>query len=137
VNEVTTEGAFIVAGIGYRAAVTGADIIALVRKSMAEHGIDAVSCLAVPGFKPDTDKAPAQAANALDLPLSVISEPALAHAAPHCPTTMRHPMPGVGDRSVAEACALAAAGAGGVLLGPRILGQSASCALARRAGPAP
>ena len=121
----------IVAGIGYRTSAQAADIVAAVLRAMAEYGVDAVAVLACPGFKPETDTAPVEAGRSLGLPLVAMDEPALSRAAPHCLSTMRHAMPGAGDKSVAEACALAAAGEGGELLGPRVLGGRASCALAR------
>ncbi|MEM8877840.1 MAG: cobalamin biosynthesis protein [Pseudomonadota bacterium] len=121
----------IVAGIGYRGSATASDVIAVVRKAMDEFGVDAVVGLAFPGFKPDSDNAPMEAAQSLGLPVTRVEDQALSRVAPRCLSAMRHAMPGAGDKSVAEACALAAAGEGGALLGPRVLGELASCALAR------
>lgn len=121
----------VVAGLGYRAMVTGADIVTVVRNAMRTHGVRSISGLAVPGFKPADDTAVHEAAAMLGLALIPIGESALSQAAPHCVSTMKRSAPSVGTKSVAEACAIAAAGEGGALLGPRVLGKTASCALAR------
>jgi cobalt-precorrin 5A hydrolase len=119
----------IVAGIGFRTAATAEDITALVRQVAAVAGVN-VGRLAAPAFKAE---APAltQAAERLGLELTLLSETELAAAQPLCLTRSHAAQAATGFTSVAEACALAAAGSGGRLLGPRTSNGLATCALAQ------
>jgi len=123
----------IVAGVGFRAACAAEDITALVREVAAASGV-AVDRLAAPDFKAE---APAlrRAAEMLGLKLVLASEAALAEVEPLCLTHSRVAEAATGLTSVAEACALVAAGPGARLLGPRTSNGVATCALARREGP--
>jgi cobalt-precorrin 5A hydrolase len=56
-------------------------------------------------------------------------------AEPRCPTRSDKALETTGFSSVAEAAALAAAGAGGILVLPRISSAKATCALAERGQP--
>ncbi len=120
----------IIAGLGFRAACTAEDIVALVRRVAAAAGVE-VNRLAAPAFKAE---APAlrQAAERLGLELALMSEAALAEVQPLCLTHSQAAQAAVGLASVAEACALAAAGPGARLLGPRTSNGVATCALAQR-----
>jgi len=85
--------------------------------------------LAFPAFK-SNEPALYEAARRLDLPFILVDAIALSAAQDHCATYSSHARRAVGVASVAEGCALAAAGAGGRLLLARIAGGAATCALA-------
>jgi cobalt-precorrin 5A hydrolase len=74
-----------------------------------------------------------EAAARLGLSLVMIGADALAAAQPRCPTRSEAAARAVGVGSVAEGCALAASGAGGRLLLPRVAHGGATCALAEPA----
>lgn len=115
----------IVAGFGFRSGAPPSSLRAAL--ALAQHGQPAVSALAVPH-----DKAPALAAlaEALDLPVIGVSPQALEAT----PTMTRSPasLATRSTGSVAEAAALAGAGPGAWLLGPRHISpdRMATCALA-------
>jgi cobalt-precorrin 5A hydrolase len=67
------------------------------------------------------------------VPLVYVDRPALAQAQQRCLTRSSVAERLTGFGAVAEAAALAAAGPGAQLLGPRIVLDGATCALARRA----
>lgn len=123
----------IVAGIGCRKGCAADEIVALVRRAVAEA--DAADCrftaLAAPAFKAE-EPGLRDAADALALPLLLIGEERLKAAEPLCPTRSAAAQAATGHASVAEAAALAAAGPGGRLVLPRIASAAATCALAAR-----
>jgi cobalt-precorrin 5A hydrolase len=118
----------IVAGVGFRSACTVEDLVDLVRQAAQSAGA-VVSALAVPAFKAGAPQVEPAAA-ALGLPVVVVDEDAFAAVQSRCLTRSAAALAAVGVASVAEACALAAAGPGGRLLGPRRSSVAATCALA-------
>jgi cobalt-precorrin 5A hydrolase len=118
----------IAAGVGFRAACAAEEIEALVREAERAAGY-AAEALAVPGFKAAAP-AVAEAASRLGIPVLAIDEAALAAAQADCPTSSPTALAAVGFASVAEACALAAAGPGARLLTGRLASAAATCALA-------
>jgi cobalt-precorrin 5A hydrolase len=122
----------IVAGLGFRTTCAAEELVALVRQVAAAAGVE-VSRLAAPAFKA---QAPAlrQAAERLGLETALVSDADLAEVQDLCLTQSHAVQAAVGLASVAEACALAAAGPGAQLLGPRTSNGAATCALARGRG---
>jgi cobalt-precorrin 5A hydrolase len=122
----------IVAGVGFRAACTAEEIAALVRQVASAAGVE-VGRLAAPDFKAE---APAlrRAAEMLGLELVLAPHARLAEVQPLCLSRSRAAEAATDLASVAEACALAAAGPGARLLGPRTSNGVATCALAQGEG---
>jgi cobalt-precorrin 5A hydrolase len=118
----------VIAGIGCRAGCSAAEVVALVAAASASAG-RAASALAAPEFKRD-EAGLHEAARLLDLPLLLVDREALVAAQPGCSTRSETAERRVGVASVAEGCALAAAGHGGRLILARIAGPRATCALA-------
>ena len=116
----------IVAGFGFR---TGADIAALRDALMqAQSGCPPITAMATPA-----DKAPlaTDLAALLNLPLIAVSAITLQTVPTH--TLSQASLEARGTGSVAEACALAAAGPGARLLTPRHISRDrmATCAIAQ------
>lgn len=120
----------VVAGLGCRRACSGAEIAALARHSAALAG-RAPAILAIPWFRRE-EVGLVAAAELLGLPLLVVTEAALAAAQPFCITRSAPALAARGLASIAEGCALAAAGGGAHLILPRIASARATCAIARR-----
>jgi cobalt-precorrin 5A hydrolase len=120
--------AMIVAGIGARAGCAAEDIVRVVRAATEQAGVE-ISVLAAPDFKCAEDGVQ-QAALLLDVPLVAVTRTILQAVQPRCPTRSSRAEAATGIASVAEGCALAAAGANGRLILPRISHGSATCALA-------
>ncbi|SFK53129.1 cobalt-precorrin 5A hydrolase [Methylorubrum salsuginis] len=122
----------LVAGVGFRAATTPEEIVALVRRALHEAGLapDALTALATAA---DRAGAPnfLDVAAALDLAPVGIEPTALAAADAQVVTRSARIAASRGVGSVAEAAALAAAGPGARLVLPRIASAGATCALAR------
>lgn len=116
----------IVAGLGFRKTAG----VAALRDALAraQRNQPAVTALAVPH---DKMKQATGLAEAMGLPLIAISPQALAGVATLTQSTASLAARGTG--SVAEAAALAAAGPGARLLGPRHIStdRTASCAIAK------
>ncbi len=119
----------IVAGIGFSSQCQPQELVDLVRRAEAMVELSAAQ-LAIPAWKQDAWCLHAAAA-ILSLPIAPVSEDGLAAAADRCVTTSRRSQQRAGVPSVAEAAALAAAGAGGRLELPRIASAHATCALAQ------
>nr|WP_282572265.1 cobalamin biosynthesis protein [Roseomonas acroporae] len=100
----------------------------MVRRAEAVSG-RRVTRLAAPEFRRDA-AALAEAAAALGLPLAWVGREALLAVQPRCVTRSAAAARHTGIASVAEGCALAAAGEGARLLVARVDGDKASCALA-------
>ena len=116
----------IVAGLGCRPGVEEAAILALLQKSAM--GLHPITHLAAPAFRREV-AALHRAAVALGLPLLFVERAALERVQPLCPTRSEASLAATGLASVAEACALAAAGDGARLLRPRISGVGVTCAV--------
>jgi cobalt-precorrin 5A hydrolase len=126
----------IVAGVGCRSECDAQEIVRLVQAALrqAAEPASALAALAVPDFKAEAT-APREAADALGLPLLLISERALQAASPRCMTSSAIAQAATGLASVAESAALAAAGMHATLILPRIKSARVTCALARAAAP--
>lgn len=119
------------AGIGFRHAATAAEIVELVRRALTLSGL-------VPGrlgrLATAADRAGEaairEAADILAVPLVAIGPEALAAVDARVVTRSARIVASRHIGSVAEAAALAAAGAGGTLLLPRIAEARVTCALA-------
>jgi cobalt-precorrin 5A hydrolase len=120
--------AMIVAGVGFSSGFLPRDIVDLVRRAQNEAGCTA-QALAAPAFK-TSESGLREAAQRLDLPLIFVDRPALEQAQPRCQTRSKIAETALGLTSVAEACALVAAGPDSRLLLPRISLGKVTCALA-------
>ena len=110
----------IVAGFGFSTRASTASLRDALEK--CDTAVDAVATLA--------DKAEALRPLAVELGLPMI---AVTGALPETPTQSEHSLAERGVGSVAEACALAAAGAGAYLRGTRVISDDrlATCAIAQ------
>jgi cobalt-precorrin 5A hydrolase len=116
-------------GVGCRLGCTAEEIEALVRRALDRApGAHRLGLFTI------RDKAGepglAEAANRLGLDLVFLARDTLREQAPSVQTPSARAESRFGVPSVAEAAALAGAGAGSVLLVPRITGESATCAIA-------
>jgi cobalt-precorrin 5A hydrolase len=121
----------VIAGVGFRRDIAAEDIVAVVRDAGLRAG-RRIDALAAPDFKADAEGLQ-HAARALALPLLRVSRDALMGEQGRCLTRSESARRATGFASVAEAAALAAAGAGGRLLLARVTGARATCALAESA----
>ncbi|MER8709602.1 cobalamin biosynthesis protein [Mesorhizobium sp. M1088] len=118
-----------VAGIGSRKGVSARDVLAAVETALEAHGValPALSALATTSLKQD-EAAIFAAGRELRLPVIVVEQDELKAAS----TTSRSDLSQehAGTPSVSEASALAAAGKGAKLLGPRTVLGAVTCAIA-------
>ena len=119
----------VVAGIGFSSNASAEEIADLLRRSLQDAGIGAVEVVAVPSFKKDASIL-GGLPGLLGLEFRLIEDADMAAVADRCLSHSPAAEAATGHASVAEACALAAAGRGGRLLGPRIASAHATCALA-------
>ncbi len=113
-----------VAGFGCRPRVSAAAVMAVLRRAENAAGMRA-EALAIPRFR-EGESGLAEAASALGLRLLLIGQDELAAVQDRCVTRSARAEAATGLASVAEGCAIAAAGA---LLWPRIAGEGVTCAL--------
>jgi cobalt-precorrin 5A hydrolase len=121
---------FIAIGIGCRAGVSGDAIAALVRRALAESGAPAgerrlytfAAKVGEPGI---VEAARLIGAKLIPLPIEALAAEAARVLTPSAVVQSRFGVP-----AVAEAAALAGAGAGGRLLAPRLAADGATCAVA-------
>jgi len=117
-------------GVGCRAGVKGEAIAALARRALAEfnapEGQRGLFTLADKSDEPGM----IAAAQALGAPLTALPLEALRAEEPRILTRSPAARQRFGAASVAEAAALAGAGPGGRLLGPRLAANGATCAVA-------
>jgi len=122
-----------VAGIGCRAGVSGAQVEAAIDAALAQLcGRRTVTAIATPAAKAKEPGIQAAAA-ARSVPLLAISQRALEAANPATVTRSAHSMAAMNVHSVAEAAALAGATTKGMnsrLLQPRVVVGPVTCALA-------
>lgn len=117
----------IAAGLGLRPSCDADELVSIVADAAERSGLRP-TLLAAPWFRDGpTMRA---AAERLGLPLAIIDEYALLSAQPSCSTRSEAAQRAVGIASVAEGCALAAAGPGAALLLHRIATPNATCAIA-------
>ena len=120
-----------VAGIGSRKGVSVEDVLAAIETALETHGLamTAISALATGALKKDED-AIAAAGRALNLPVIIVDDAALQAASPNTLSHSDLSQDLAGTPSVSEASALAVAGAGAKLLGPRTVLGPVTCAIA-------
>ena len=118
----------VVAGLGFRRDCPAAELLSILGDARVRAGRN-VDVLAVPDFKAD-EPGVREAAKTLGLPLIRVGREALRGEQGRCLTNSEVARRATGFASVAEAAALAAAGAGGTLLLPRIASATATCVLA-------
>ncbi len=118
----------IIAGIGCRRGCPTDAVIAILRRAFAQAGCPA-SVLAAPEFKAGEPGLRA-AAEALGLNFVTIGQSALEAVQGRCLTPSLPSLRTIGIASIAEGCALAAAGPSGRLVLARIAGEGTTCALA-------
>jgi cobalt-precorrin 5A hydrolase len=129
----------LIAGIGCRRNCAIDEIMSILDRACATldraraASDSRLDVLAAPAFK-SHEPALRAAALRIGAPLVLIDAAALAAAQERCTSQSLRAEQAVGFASVAEACALAAAGPRGRLLLPRIASFTATCALAE--GPA-
>ena len=125
----------IVAGIGARKNVTAGEVLAVLDAALATHDLPrtAISALASSSAK-SAEPGIAEAATRLGITCQRLSDELLRAA--DCDTATRSDasIAATGLASLSEAAALAAAGPGGSLLGPRVALGPVTCALARTGG---
>ena len=117
-------------GLGCRKGVSGEVIASLVREALGRIEQSGAAAL----FTVDAKRAEAglaQAALALAMPLHFLPQEALAAVADKAQTRSARVEALFSVPSVAETAALAGAGAGAVLILPRIACENATCAIAR------
>jgi cobalt-precorrin 5A hydrolase len=127
--------AMIVAGIGCRRGTPAAAIAAVIDAALARAGVakDALDIIAAPAAKRD-EPGIATIASALGVPLVLVPRSELETAGERAVTRSQRVVALMGVPSVAEAAALAAAGATARLLVSRIAIGPATCALATTGG---
>ncbi|MCX2561038.1 cobalamin biosynthesis protein [Acetobacter farinalis] len=118
-----------VAGFGWCHAAQAPAAADFVRQVVRQGGHTALTCLAVPAFRRG-DALPEQVAARLGVPLLWVPAEAIQAMQGLCQTGSEKVLKETGFAAVAEACALAAAGPGAVLLVPRQTGEGVTCALA-------
>ncbi|TPM38595.1 cobalamin biosynthesis protein [Mesorhizobium sp. B2-3-4] len=120
-----------VAGIGSRKGVDVEDVLAAIETALEAHGLamTALSALATAALKKD-EQAIAAAGRALNLPVVIVDDKALQAASPATLSHSELSRDLAGTPSVSEASALAVAGKGARLLGPRTVLGPATCAIA-------
>ncbi|MER9190737.1 cobalamin biosynthesis protein [Mesorhizobium australicum] len=120
-----------VAGIGSRRGVTVEDVLAAIETALEAHGLpmSALSALATAALKKD-EEAIAAAGRKLNLPVIIVDDAALQAASPGTLTSSSLSRELAGAPSVSEASALAVAGKGATLLGPRTALGPVTCAIA-------
>ncbi|KQU77826.1 cobalamin biosynthesis protein CbiG [Mesorhizobium sp. Root102] len=120
-----------VAGIGSRKGVRVEDVLAAIETALETHGLamTALSALATAALKKDEEAIPA-AGRALRLPVIVVDDSALQAASPDTLSHSDLSQDLAGTPSVSEASAVAVAGKGAKLLGPRTVLGPVTCAIA-------
>jgi cobalt-precorrin 5A hydrolase len=120
-----------IAGIGSRKGVSATEVLAAIETALEAHGltVTALSALATAALKQD-EEAIFAAGRELSLPVIVIEDDALDAVSSRTISRSGQSQALAGTPSVSEASALAAAGNGAKLLGPRIVVGPATCAIA-------
>ncbi|MET2826192.1 cobalamin biosynthesis protein [Mesorhizobium shangrilense] len=121
----------IIAGIGSRKGVSVEDVLAAIETAVEAHGLamSALSALATATLKQDEEAIPATG-RALSVPVIIVDDATLQAASPGTLSKSDLSQALAGTPSVSEAAALAAAGKGARLLGPRTVVGPVTCALA-------
>ncbi|WP_130731839.1 cobalamin biosynthesis protein [Komagataeibacter xylinus] len=119
----------IVAGLGLRSLCDAQALIALVLAAQERCGRRA-ELVAVPAFR-YREAGVQDAARQLGLHLRAVTPDELLAVQPRCVTHSARAQAALGVASVAEGCALAAAGPHARLIVPRLTGSGATCAMAQ------
>lgn len=125
---ITAPHSKIVAGLGCRPDCASTEIAALVREA-CNISSAMPDFLAVPWFRAG-EIGVAEAAALLNLRLVTVAQTDLLAIQPRCVTRSSRAYETTGIESVAEGCALAAAGDASILLVARIAGPGSTCAIA-------
>ncbi|MCW4590567.1 cobalamin biosynthesis protein [Gluconacetobacter entanii] len=125
----THAGGLCVAGIGCGSGCDADDILALLHEATGRAHCRP-GLIAIPDFRADCAALHAAARQA-GLPLRVVSHADLLAAQPRCVTRSTRVMAAHGVASVAEGCALVAAGDGARLVVARMAFRRVTCAIAR------
>ncbi|UUP19735.1 cobalamin biosynthesis protein [Nitratireductor thuwali] len=121
----------ICAGLGSTSNTTRETVLAALDAALAHHSLGRAKLDALATVPRKKDEAGFhEAASHLGLPLIVASEEALEAAAGSCLTVSRASLRATGFDSASEAAALAACGATARLLGPRLVREGVTCAIA-------
>jgi cobalamin biosynthesis protein CbiG len=121
----------IVAGVGCRRGTAREDVLATITAACDAVGrAGAAPARLATNAAKSSEPGLRAAAAALGVPLDVPTDAALHAAAPRCLTRSDASLAATGLPSLAEAAALAAAGPGARLLGPRLTARGVTCALA-------
>ncbi|MEQ1942942.1 cobalamin biosynthesis protein [Mesorhizobium sp. VNQ89] len=126
----------IVAGIGSRKGVSAAEVVVAVDLALADHALhrSGLAMLATASLK-GNEPGIIAASGMMNLPLILIDQKALEDVSAATLTKSAASMATANTPSVSEAAALAAAGQGARLAGPRIIVGSVTCAIAFGAEP--
>jgi len=121
----------IVAGLGFRKNASANAIAGIIADALAAVDIDAASLNALAtASEKGFDAGFLETARRLRLRVILVGEAELAEAGKRALTSSERVLAEKGVPSVAEAAALAAAGSGARLLGPRVTNREAACAIA-------
>lgn len=120
-----------IAGIGCRKGAAHEDILSAIETALEAHGlaVTALSALATGALKRD-EQGIIAAGRTLGLPLLVVEDVKLKAVGARTLSRSQASLEAAGTPSVSEAAALAAAGDGSSLLGPRTVVGPATCAIA-------
>jgi cobalt-precorrin 5A hydrolase len=120
-----------VAGIGSRKGVSATEVLAAIETALEARGLalTALSALATASLKQD-EHAILSAGRELALPVIVVEDDALKAASSRAISHSSLSQERAGTPSVSEASALAAAGKGSKLVGPRTMLGPVTCAIA-------
>ena len=118
----------IVAGIGFRQGTSGAEIVAAIDAALAEHGIGRSQLTRLATSREKSGEAGIVEAGRL-LGLTVVGVEYAELKAQETLTNSERSLAATGIASLSEAAALAAAGDGATLLGPRMALGPVTCAL--------
>ncbi len=124
----------IAVGVGCKRGCPGEAIVALVRRALEDAGCDGAAAAIYTHQAKRVEAGLFAAAAELALPLVFLDAESLRAAAPRAASKSEKVMALFDLPSIAETAALAGAGAGATLLGPRINAEGASCAIAKSAG---
>lgn len=118
-----------VLGMGWNSRATVEKAVAFAKTVVQDGNTSKMTHLAVPAFKYESTL-PVAVASELGLQLVWVSQQDMLDVQVKCQTFSQKTYSETGMASVAEACALAAAGRGAVLLVPRRAADHVTCALA-------
>ena len=125
-----TVSRIVAVGVGCRAGVTGETIAALAKRALAEFGEPEGELRLFTIAAKAKEAGMVEAARLLDAELTALPAEALQAQARHVLTPSKAAAARFGAPNVAEAAALAGAGKGARLMGPRIAMNGATCAIA-------